>query len=359
MKGLDNMKIRVGVKGFKSSLRNAKILDSRRSFESLFYDDPSYQENAYIWEFTKKKNEDYTLEDKIDLRIWNRKYSNANNITAQFATTWEDGVATGKIIYDKENHNYWIVKDCFNINEIHWQGELTFCNWEIRWQDKITGDIFIYPCYSFNATQYNSGEKPTKNFDLQTSQHMITLPLDENTVRIKTGYRFFMHVEGQDPMPYRVTQIDASTQQGVLRLTVFADTFREGKDNLELRICDYLSEEDFDTTNNDKPLYELESKIDYTSNHIIAGAEGEAFVSKFFDINNEYQSDVIPKWEIIAPFDKSNLEVFESGNQIVISVKRRADSDYTDIVDEQFKLVLTDSYGKYPSELLITIDSLL
>ena len=58
------------------------------------------------------------------------------------------------------------------------------------------------------------------------------------------------------------------------------------------------------------------------------------------------------KWEIICDFADA-LDVEKSDNKIIIGI----DDDY--YVDEEFKLILSDSNGDYPSSIIVEIGSLL
>ena len=76
------------------------------------------------------------------------------------------------------------------------------------------------------------------------------------------------------------------------------------------------------------------------------------FVGKFFDDDGNEVANVEPHWKIICDFS-SSLQVEEIGNQLIIGID---DDNY---VDEEFKIVLSDSDGNRSSSLIIKVESLL
>lgn len=346
MEGLNKMRNRMTYIG--KNLRSSHTNNSRALFEDTFTEDPSYRENVYRWSLGKKPG-DYTEEDLIPMRVDSRRYSEANGWTVKFHTKMADPIATGDIIYVTDTNEYLICTENYNIDNIKWSGKFTLCNWMLKWQDS-TGAILEYPCYVFNATQYNSGERATKLYTVGTSQYICKLPYDNNTVRLKTPQRFFMDKDVVNPSVFIVTQNDNTSynfgDRGMIRITVFEDVIQDD-DRVDLGICNYREPDTIDTE-----IGELKSVIDYTTKILKSGGTAKTFTAKFLDENGAELPNIVPKWTIVG-IPKEVLEVKESGNKITL----RIDND--DYVDESFKLVLTDEHNQYPSEVIITIDSII
>lgn len=82
------------------------------------------------------------------------------------------------------------------------------------------------------------------------------------------------------------------------------------------------------------------------------GGSRQKFVGTFVDEKGEEIDDISTNWEIICDFADS-LIVNEDGNSLTIGV------DDDSLIDEEFKLTLSDESGNYKSSIIIQIGSLL
>lgn len=349
MKCLDKFNKKMRLSG--GSLRDENIKNSQELLQETFADDASLALGIYMWEHGL---ESYDDKESIQIRLYKKSFSNANGVTIKFQTLIETPIIVGDIIYDSVADEYLICTESFNIDGIHWQGKFTLCNWILKWQNKH-GDILEYPCHDINSTQYNSGEQSNKQFTIGSSQHMITLPCDENTVILSSPQRFFLDKNKENPTSFMVTQNDNTSynygKKGIVKITLLECANNSATDRIDLGICDYIDKETVKTDNSDD-VFVSKSVISYDTKTIKSGGDSQKFIGKFFDDNGTEVADVLPKWEIICDF-KDALMIEESGNQIVIGI----DNDY--YVDEEFKLILSDGNGDYSSTLIIRIESLL
>ena len=252
---------------------------------------------------------------------------------------------------------------------MNYEGKFTLCNWMLKWQKK-DGTILEYPCYDMNSTQYNSGEQYNRNFTIESSQHMLTLPCDENTVELCTPQRFYLDKVTTNPNTYIVTQNDTTShnygKKGLVKVTVYAHPSNPETDRPDLGICDYIDVTNQNTTETmllknanrsvSESLYKtLKAVIDYDTTVIKSGGDLQMFVGKFYDEKENEVMDVTPHWTIVCPFS-DKLIVQETDNGVSIGID---DDSY---IDEEFKLVLSDedkNSNITPSSLLIKIESLL
>ena len=349
MRCLDKFKTKMSYSGV--SLRDENIRNSQKLLEETFSDDPSFTLGVYFWELGIKSYEDKM---PINIRLYKRAFSNANGVTVKFQTLYETPIIVGDIIYDSKANEYLICTESFDIDGIHWQGKFTLCNWILKWQNK-KGEILEYPCHDINSTQYNSGEMSNKQFTIGSSQHMIILPCDENTVVLSSPQRFFLDKNTENPTSFIVTQNDTTSysygKKGLVRVTLYECANNNETDRIDLGICDYIEKEDVKTDNADN-IFVSKSVISYDTTTIKSGGDSQVFIGQFFDNKGNEFTDIILKWEIICDF-YDVLKVEEINNRIIIGI------DNDDYVDEEFKLVLSDNEGNYSSALIIRIESLL
>jgi len=352
MKCLDRFNKKMNYSG--GSLRDENIKNSRELLSATFSDDASSDNEVYYWELGDYGT-DYQGKEKIEIRLYQRSFSSANGVVIHFQTLIENPIIVGDILYNKKTNEYFICRESFNINNIHWEGKLTLCNWILKWQNS-KGDILEYPSYIINATQYNSGEQTYKQFTINSSQHIVLLPYDENTSILQTPQRFFLSKNPLYPQTFIITQNDQVTyaygEKGIISLTLVSYETNKKTDRIDLGICDYFDVDTNVNTNieNKDEEQNIRADIQYKTNIIKSGGSKKQFIGKFYNDNNEVL-DILPVWEIVCDF-KNELEIKQSNDSIYIGI------DNDDYIDEEFKLILSD--GKdHSTSIVIKIDSIL
>lgn len=360
MQCLNRFNKRMSLSG--GSLREEYIFNTKELLNETFADDPSFALGIYFWRLGLKE---YNREKPIGIRLYGRAFSAANGVTVKFQTLYDTPVVVGDIIYDTKQDEYLICTEAFDIDGMHYKGKFTLCNWILKWQKK-DGTILEYPCHDMNSTQYNSGEQSNRNFVIGSSQHMITLPCDENTVELSTPQRFYLDKATVNPTSFIVTQNDTTSynygKKGLVKVTVYEFPNNSATDRPDLGICDYI-----DTTNQNtsetaliNSVSETSNKvfkavIDYNTTVIKSGGDSQMFIGKFYNEKGNEVQDVTPHWTVVCPFsDKLIVKEFDNGVSIGID-----DDTY---IDEEFKLILSDENkdsNVCPSSLIIRIESLL
>ena len=349
MKCLDKFNRKMRLSG--GSIREENIKNSQKLLAETFADDASFAVGIYMWEHGLKSYEDREF---IKIRLYKKSFSNANGETMKFQTLIDTPIDVGDIIYDSVADKYLICTESFNVGNVHWQGKFTLCNWILKWQNK-NGDILEYPCFDINSTQYNSGESSNKQFTIGSSQHMITLPCDENTVVLSSPQRFFLDKDTVNPTSFIVTQNDTTSfnygKKGLIKVTLTESPNNSATDRIDLGVCDY-TEKDVIKNDNANNCLVLKSIIDYDTTIIKSGGDFQTFSGKFFNGDGVEITDISLKWDVVCDF-KNVLEIKEYGNQIEIGI------DNDEYVDEEFKLILSDDEGNYSSTLIVRVESLL
>lgn len=353
MQCLDKFNKRMRLNG--GTLRNEYIRNTRELLNETFADDPSFAFNIYFWRLGLKE---YTHEKPIGIRLYDRKYSAANGVMVKFQTPYNTPVVVGDIIYDMDKDEYLICTEAFDINDIHYEGKLTLCNWILKWQKK-DGTILEYPCYDMNSTQYNSGEQSNRNFVIGSSQHMLTLPCDENTVELSTPQRFYLDKAKDNPTTFIVTQNDTTShnygKKGLVKVTVYEHPNNPETDRPDLGICDYIDVSTNNTIEDICCCRASKAVIEYDTAVIKSGGDMQMFVGKFYDEKDNEVTDIVPHWTVVCDFfDKLIVKEFDNSLSIGID-----DDDY---IDEEFKIILSDGNDEsdiLSSTLLVKIESLL
>ena len=352
MQCLNRFNKRMSLSG--GSLREESIYSTRELLKETFANDPSFTFGVYFWKLGLKE---YQHESPIDIRLYGRAFSAANGVTVKFQTPYNTPVVVGDIIYNTNEDEYLICTEAFNIDNIHYKGKFTLCNWILKWQKK-DGTILEYPCYDMNSTQYNSGEQYNRNFTIESSQHMLTLPCDENTVELSSPQRFYLDKAVINPNTYIVTQNDTTSynygKKGLVKVTVYAHPSNPAVDRPDLGICDYI-DINANAEKNIQCCRAFKAIIEHDTTVIKSGGDLQMFVGKFYDEKGNEVTDIMPHWTIVCPFsDKLLVKEIDGGVKIGID-----DDTY---VDEEFKLILSDDNKDndiIPFSLLIKIESLL
>ena len=350
MQCLDRFKKRMSHSG--GSLREEYIFNTRELLKETFADDPSFTNYVYFWKLGLKE---FHNESPVGIRLFGRTYSAANGVTVKFQSLHSTPVVVGDIIYDSKENEYLICTEAFNIDDISYKGKFTLCNWILKWQNK-KGEVLEYPCYDMNSTQYNSGEQSNRNFTIGSSQHMITLPSDENTIALSSPQRFYLDKNMDNPTTFIVTQNDTTShnygKKGLVKLTVYESQNNTITDRPDLGICDYI---DVGINNNICCGKVAKAVIEHDTTVIKSGGDSKIFIGKFYDEKGKEISNVVPHWTIICDFS-DKLQAKEFDNCLSIGID---DDSY---IDEEFKLICSDENnesGILSDALIIKIESLL
>ena len=357
MRSLDRFNKKMSYSG--GSLREESIFNTRELLKETFADDPSYALGVYFWKLGLKE---YGNESPVGIRLYGRSFSAANGVTVKFQTLYDTPVIVGDIIYDTKKDEYLICTEAFDIDGIHYKGKFTLCNWMLKWQNK-EGVILEYPCYDMNSTQYNSGEQSNAHFTVSSSQHMLTLPSDKNTVALSSPQRFYLDKNIDNPTSFIVTQNDTTShnygKRGLVKVTVYEHPNNSKTDRPDLGICDYIDMSagsvNAGTTVEETCCKAYKAVIKYDTSVIKSGGDSQVFVGKFYDDKENEITDIVPHWTVVCDFS-DKLIVDEFDNCLSIGID---DDDY---IDEEFKIICSDGNEKsdiVPTTLIIKVESLL
>lgn len=220
------------------TIRQSKIIDGQRLMKHQFDKDPSYKSWFYFWQFGVEP-EDF---QNIPIKTFKEKYSAAQGRTIEFNALIDESIQIGDVLVDTKTNEYWVCTESYDRDEILNAGKLTLCNYWMRWQDKETKQVFDYPVFDINSTQYNSGESGDKTITLGSSQHLVTVTADENTITLDHDVRMFWDRNIKNPTVFKVTQNDTTAMfydKGICKITITEDQYNPDSDSIENWLCDY------------------------------------------------------------------------------------------------------------------------
>ena len=312
-----------------SSIRQSKINNAKRLMENQLETDPSYNEYFVVWEYGV--DTDNFVEQPI--KLYNRKYSSANGYTVQFETLIDRTIPIGTVLYDTDEQIYYLCTESFNKDKILNNGKLTRCNNFLKWQDD-SGKIFEYHVFDINSTQYNSGVQSDKIMTLGSTQHMLTITADENTIALEHDKRFFSDRNTKHPTVFKLTQNDTTAlnyDKGLLHLTITEDEYKPNIDSIENWLCDYF-----------KPKVSQPIEITYTGDPIIrVGGSAKTFTANTTETVT---------WELITVAEQNKyITMTVTDNKCKIKC-----SNNELLIGSSIKLKCTDTSGNI-GELLIDI----
>lgn len=325
---LANMKKYMSVDG--SIMRQAKINDGRYLMADQFDKDPSYEDGFVFWQHGVLVEKMTKIPIKTFGESLNKSILSSYGFTIEFNTLIENPVVVGDTLYDSETGVYWLCVESYNRDKIHWSGKMVKCNNFLKWQDK-NGNIFEYPFYDSNATQYNSGITSNNVMTIGSAQHKILIMADENTIALDHDKRFFLDRNTNNPTVYKLTQADTTAyyyDKGLLTLMITEHQYNPETDSIANWICDYKDSGtgSFNITYSGKPTIRVGGK-------------------KRFSVESNSVT-----WNISGSnFDESYLSVAATDNYIDIACK------YDELLFNGKEFTLTATIGSQSTSLLISL----
>ena len=254
------------------------------------------------------------------------------------------------------------------------------CDWDFRWIYK--GKIMTCWACSKNANSYTSGvwrDEYTLSLDNLTSAfipdtyHVYGDKLEElglcDTRTIMYMQRFFMSNNDLEPKIYQVTKITDINPQGIIKLSIKQDELNTKRDNIELHICDYYTDEGdivIDEPVNEMPDTTKTSEIKWmtvnVNGELEQGVETELEIGKTYYYEVEFSdTGVDPQWRII-PMDTTltdeekeyyiglmKLTKFDASTLAVKPAKASS------LKGKKFILSVSNSIGEYYSSIELEV----
>ena len=227
------------------------------------------------------------------------------------------------------NNQYWIIA-LIDPDEKTWhRGYMYLCTVPLRWQNSV-GEIVERYAYSEDFTKYSSGVKGNSTITIGDNQYGLTLPIDDETKRLKRDMRFPIDLEdaGQ-PDIYVLTNRKVNLNNnvyfgrgGTMTITLSYDFFSNKKDKLvdfngqKVWICDYQSS--LEQENNSSISDNTTKVTSYiTGNTDLKIGYPRTYTVTFKDKNGN-DVDVDFKWDVVSDFE---VDKNVNGNSIELCVE--------------------------------------
>ena len=310
------MKERIKQSG--STAREEMIIDGQNLLKEELEHDSSYSPTMYFW------NPVLGCDDRpAKVRIFKRKYSSLNGNYQNFLTTYDNPIKIGEYLHDTKDDTYWLVYNSFNVNDVHFEGKMIQCNYLLKWQ-LTNGEIIKRWANIVSASKYDVGENGNSTIVLSSNNYTILIGYCEEGFELE-GKRVFIDMKLINPTKiFKITRSDDvlynSGSMGQL-LSFIADKteFNPGKDNQELRICDYIDPSSPLPPTPSEPDETTDLRCVISGNTNLKNGYRRSYSVTFTDTNGNAVDwkNVDYRWKIISDFDVKQTFI---DNKITVSV---------------------------------------
>ena len=145
----------------------------------------------------------------------------------------------------------WLIVSCDWDKEVYTYGKAQQCNYVLKWQNE---DATVIERWSvvLSASKYNNGEKYNNIIVVGSNQLMVYLPIDSETLKLRSDKRLMVDFNTTNPKCYDVTRVDTVTMgydgvaepaydgKGCILLVLTETEFNPDVDRVDLMLCDYV-----------------------------------------------------------------------------------------------------------------------
>lgn len=259
------------------------------------------------------------------------------------------------------------------------------CDWEFKWIYK--GRIMSCWACSKSANSYTSGvwrdeislsPDNLTNSWLPDTHYTYGDNLEElglfDTRTVMHMQRFFFSNNDLDPKIYQVTKVTDLNPQGIIKLSIKQDEYNEKRDNLELHICDYYSNngdiqfdeiknvnsEDFRTSRIYQALLDDTKQISgFTS---IEGILNISIGRSFYFLPQFSHENIEAEWRIrlknndgLSFEEVKYLEGLMKLNEFEDNLLLVKPGKATSLYGKVFELSVSDMNGEYYSSIMLEV----
>jgi len=259
---------------------------------------------------------------------------------------------------------YWLLTGYPGNNKVYEKITANLCEFKLRWQNS-DGKIIERWVYSVDFTKYSSGTIGNKIITVGDNQYGILIPIDSESKKLDRDMRFTIDFDDAlIPDTYKLSNrkvflnnYQSSKKGGTLILTLSFDFFNSSTDKHilldsgeEVWIADYIEPSTLPSRSDESN--DSFTEISCKSPVVKIGALPSRFYAIFRDENGNEVEGVDSVWSIESDFDDKLISAIDN-SCIMISVNDR------NLVDEKFKLTLSDSDGVFkPFELIVSIETI-
>ena len=149
----------------------------------------------------------------------------------------------------------WLMVSCDWDKEVYTYGKMQQCNYVLKWQN-TDADVIERWSVVLSASKYNNGEKYNNVIVVGSNQLMVYLPIDEETLKLRSDKRLMVDFNIESPKCYDITRVDTVTMgydgtaeprydgKGCILLVLTETEINPDVDRVDLMLCDYIDPND-------------------------------------------------------------------------------------------------------------------
>lgn len=149
----------------------------------------------------------------------------------------------------------WLMVSCDWDKEVYTYGKMQQCNYVLKWQN-ADADVVERWSVVLSASKYNNGEKYNNVIVVGSNQLMVYLPIDEETLKLRSDKRLMVDFNTELPKCYDITRVDTVTMgydgtaeprydgKGCILLVLTETEINPDVDRIDLMLCDYIDPND-------------------------------------------------------------------------------------------------------------------
>lgn len=149
----------------------------------------------------------------------------------------------------------WLMVSCDWDKEVYTYGKMQQCNYVLKWQNTDAETVERWAVV-LSASKYNNGQLYNNVIVVGSNQLMVYLPIDEETLKLKSNKRLMVDFNTESPKCYDVTRVDTVTMgydgtaeprydgKGCILLVLTETEINPDVDRIDLMLCDYVNPND-------------------------------------------------------------------------------------------------------------------
>lgn len=146
----------------------------------------------------------------------------------------------------------WLMVSADWDKELYTYGKMQQCNYVLKWQNS-TAEVIERWSVVLSASKYNNGELYNNVIVVGSNQLMVYLPIDNETLRLKSNKRLMVDFDTESPKCYDITRVDTVTMgydgvaqprydgKGCVLLVLTETEYNPDVDRVDLMLCDYVA----------------------------------------------------------------------------------------------------------------------
>lgn len=146
----------------------------------------------------------------------------------------------------------WLMVSCDWDKEVYTYGKMQQCNYVLKWQN-ANADVIERWSVVLSASKYNNGQLYNNIIVINSNQLMVYLPIDSETLKLKSNKRLMVDFNTEAPKCYDVTRVDTVTMgydgiaeprydgKGCILLVLTETEINPDTDRIDLMLCDYIT----------------------------------------------------------------------------------------------------------------------